>query len=82
MHMPMLALLHAALIGPLSSADAHIQFLVAVAEPIVLTALLVTICLALRRFLPGLLFDLPIRKARQTANAPRHRAEVSARTGR
>jgi uncharacterized membrane protein YcfT len=80
MHMPLLALSHAALIGPLSSADAHVQFLVAVGEPIVLTALLVTICLVLRRFLPGPLFDLPRRPA--PVNAPRHRAEVSVRIGR
>ncbi|MEV6414706.1 acyltransferase family protein [Kribbella sp. NPDC051718] len=67
----------AALIRPLSAADPHIQFLVAVGEPIVL---LVTVCLALRRFLPVLLFDLPTRAV--PATAPRHRAQVSARTGR
>ncbi|GAA0924290.1 hypothetical protein GCM10009554_02960 [Kribbella koreensis] len=80
MHMPLLALLHAALIDPLNAADTHIQFLVAVGEPLVLTALLVAVCLVLRRFLPGPLFDLPTRAV--PVPAPRHRAHVSARTGR
>jgi uncharacterized membrane protein YcfT len=74
MHMPLLALFHAALIGPLSSADRRIQLVVALVEPIVLTALLVTICLFIRRFLPDALFDLPAArsKARRSAGKGRH----------
>ncbi|MEV8376029.1 acyltransferase [Kribbella sp. NPDC056861] len=59
LHMPLLALTHAVLIGPLSSASPTAQWIVAIAEPVVLTAFVVTLCLLLYRFLPKALFDLP-----------------------
>jgi uncharacterized membrane protein YcfT len=59
MHMPLLALTHAVLIGPLSSAGPKMQWLVAVAEPVVLTAFLAWLCLLLYRYLPRALFELP-----------------------
>jgi len=59
MHMPLLALTHAALIGPLSSAGPATQWIAAVAEPVLLTAFLAWLCLYLHRYLPKALFDLP-----------------------
>jgi uncharacterized membrane protein YcfT len=50
-HMPILALLHQALISPLSSLDWRLQVPLAIAEPAVLTALVVAICLALEAVL-------------------------------
>ncbi|MFC0625083.1 acyltransferase family protein [Kribbella deserti] len=61
LHMPLLALTHALLIGPLSAASPGVQGVVALFEPVVLTAYLVWLCLNLRRFLPDVLFDLPRR---------------------
>lgn len=62
MHMPLLALLHLALVTPLSNAGAAVQLAVAAVEPAVLTAALVAICLVLYRFLPSRgLFELPVR---------------------
>ncbi|WP_328994937.1 acyltransferase family protein [Kribbella sp. NBC_01245] len=58
LHMPLLALTHAVLIGPLSSVGPGVQWAVAVFEPVVLTAFLVWLCTWLRRFLPRALFDL------------------------
>jgi len=60
MHMPVLAVLHALLIGPLST---HIgdQPLLAMVEPVSMTGLVVAICLLVHRGLQraGWLFDLP-----------------------
>jgi len=60
MHMPVLAVLHALLIGPLST---HIgdQPLLAMVEPVSMTGLVVAICLLAHRGLTrtGWLFDLP-----------------------
>jgi hypothetical protein len=51
------------LIGPLSSAGARAQWIVAVAEPVVLTAFLAWLCLVLYRYLPKALFELPLPRA-------------------
>ncbi|GIH25404.1 hypothetical protein Aph01nite_37140 [Acrocarpospora phusangensis] len=64
MHMPLLALSHLALVGPLSAdLDGRLRVVLAVAEPVVLSALLVWVCLRSHRALPaaggGWLFDLP-----------------------
>jgi uncharacterized membrane protein YcfT len=59
MHLPLLALAHAALIQPLSSASPAAQWITAVAEPVVLTAFLTSLCLYLHRHLPEPFFDLP-----------------------
>ncbi|MFC7329109.1 acyltransferase family protein [Marinactinospora rubrisoli] len=60
MHMPVLALLHAVLVGLISSAGPTVQLVVAAVEPLVLTAVVVAICLGLYRILPTKwLFDLP-----------------------
>jgi uncharacterized membrane protein YcfT len=65
-HMPLLALLHAALLGPFSQAGTAIQLTLAVFLPVVLTALLTTVCLTLHRWSVaaggGWLFDLPERR--------------------
>ena len=63
-HMPLLALLHRALVPLLSAGlDVRLRLPLAVAEPVVLTALLVWLCLMLHRALLKLhatwLFDLP-----------------------
>ena len=57
--MPLLALVHAALIGPLASAGPGTQRIVSVAEPVVLTAFLTWVCFLLHRVLPKSLYDLP-----------------------
>ncbi|MEV4637766.1 acyltransferase [Actinoplanes sp. NPDC049548] len=66
MHMPLLALLHAALLKPFSAAGTPVQLLLAVFLPLALTALLVTACLTLRRWIEAAggswLFDLPARR--------------------
>jgi uncharacterized membrane protein YcfT len=63
MHIPLLALLHAALLGAFSRASMPVQLLLAVVLPIVLTALLVSVCLTLNTWLRNAgatwLFDLP-----------------------
>ncbi|MBP2707519.1 acyltransferase family protein [Microbispora sp. RL4-1S] len=70
LHMPLLALLDLALTGPLSavarlSTPPAVRVLVAAGEPVVVTALLVGLCLALHRVLlragARWLFDLPRR---------------------
>ncbi|MCT2583153.1 acyltransferase family protein [Actinophytocola gossypii] len=59
-HMPLLALLHVALVGPMSNAGAAVQLVIAVVEPAVMTAVVVAVCLLLYRVLPNRwLFDLP-----------------------
>jgi uncharacterized membrane protein YcfT len=78
MHMPLLALLHAALLKPFSAAGTPIQLPLAVLLPLMLTALLATVCLTLRRWLEAAgahwLFDLPSRKKKP---APAPAIEVS-----
>ncbi|WP_328324674.1 acyltransferase family protein [Kribbella sp. NBC_00382] len=67
MHMPLLALTHAVLIGPLSSAGPRTQWIVAIAEPVVLTAFLAWLCLVLYRYLPKALFELPFPRTTRVA---------------
>jgi uncharacterized membrane protein YcfT len=63
MHMPILALLHAATVNAISGAGAGVQWAAALCEPAVMTAVVVMICLALHRVLPDpWLFDLPARR--------------------
>ncbi|MFC3999042.1 acyltransferase family protein [Nocardiopsis sediminis] len=65
MHMPLLALLHLALLGPISDAGPTVQLVVAAVEPVVLTAVVVGICLVLYRVLPSpWLFELPLSRTR------------------
>lgn len=60
LHMPLLAVLHGLSIGALSRAGGGVQLAVAIAEPPVLTALLVWTCLLLHRLLPTpWVFDVP-----------------------
>jgi hypothetical protein len=68
--MPLLALLHRALLtalstGVLSGVDGRLRLLLAVTEPLILSALLVWVCLTLRRGLlkihAGWLFEPPRR---------------------
>jgi uncharacterized membrane protein YcfT len=70
MHMPLLALLHAALLRPFSSAGTAAQLALAAFLPIGLTALLVVACLALHGWITaaggGWLFDLPGSRGRAT----------------
>jgi uncharacterized membrane protein YcfT len=64
LHMPILALLHAALVNPVSGASAGVQLVAAALEPAAMTALVVVICLGLHRILPTpWLFDLPGKRA-------------------
>jgi uncharacterized membrane protein YcfT len=77
MHLPLLALTHAALIKPLSSAGPAIQWTAAIAEPVVLTAFLTYLCLLLHRHLPNALFDLPFGTSTPSA-VDRARAQASA----
>ncbi|MDA3645902.1 acyltransferase family protein [Saccharopolyspora indica] len=59
-HMPLLALLHLALVDVLSRADPTAQTVLATIEPAVLTAVVVALCLLIHRFLPTKwIFDLP-----------------------
>ncbi|MDH2426874.1 acyltransferase [Sphaerisporangium sp. TRM90804] len=77
-HMPLLALLHRALVTPLSAdLDGRLRLLLAVVEPIVMSAFLVWLCLLLHRGLlragATWLFDLPGgggRSARHARRAP------------
>jgi uncharacterized membrane protein YcfT len=59
LHMPVLAICHAVLIGPMDRADPPMQLLLAVAEPVLLTVAVTWFCLALERSLPAALLDLP-----------------------
>jgi fucose 4-O-acetylase-like acetyltransferase len=76
-HMPVLALLDLPLYGPLSTVDVRWQWVFAVVEPAVLTALVVAICLTLETLLRKVgaswLFELPGRRTRR-ATPPRHAA--------
>lgn len=59
-HMPLLALLHLALVGPISHFDPTVQTVLAAVWPAVLTAVVVALCLLLYRILPAKwIFELP-----------------------
>ncbi|GAA0582917.1 acyltransferase [Kribbella sandramycini] len=73
LHMPLLALVHLALIKPLSAAGPATQWIVSVAEPVVLTAFLAWLCLVLYRYLPKALFELPFGLGVSRSVAPSHR---------
>ncbi len=73
MHMPLLAVLHAALLKPLSTASPSVQLITQLVEPVVLTAFLAWLCLILYRYLPKALFDLPFGLAVSRSAAPAHR---------
>jgi uncharacterized membrane protein YcfT len=64
LHMPVLAICHAVLIGPMDRADQPMQLLLAVIEPVLLTVMVTWFCLALERSLPAALVDLPRRRSR------------------
>jgi len=68
LHMPVLALLHAATVDALSAGGQGVQLAFAVAEPVLMTALVVAVCLALHRGFQVVrftwLFDLPARRVR------------------
>ena len=72
-HLPVLAVLHRLLVGPLSSLGGGGQLLVALGYPVALTALVVGVSLAIHRGLTAVgarwLFDLP-RPARRRATEP------------
>jgi uncharacterized membrane protein YcfT len=83
-HMPLLALLHAALLDAFSGAGTPVQILLAVTLPAALTALLVTVCLTLHRWLTAVgatwLFGLPRRREGATTVAGAGRATTPPRT--
>jgi uncharacterized membrane protein YcfT len=70
MHMPLLALMHAALLRPFSSAGTASQLALAAFLPIVLTGLLTVACLTLHSWITAAsgwwLFDLPSSRRRAT----------------
>jgi uncharacterized membrane protein YcfT len=82
-HMPLLALLHAALLRPFSSADAAAQLALAAFLPIVLTALVAVSCLTMHSWIMAgrgsWLFDLPSRR-RPAARVPTTLIEPVQRT--
>ncbi|RKT84114.1 hypothetical protein SAMN05421805_11994 [Saccharopolyspora antimicrobica] len=58
--MPLLALLHPALVNVISQSGPAAQAVLAAAEPAVLTAVVVALCLFVHRILPPeWIFDLP-----------------------
>lgn len=62
-HMPLLALLHAALATPMAASPTAVQLVAVAVEPAVMTAVVVMICLGLHRVLPSpWIFDLPPRR--------------------
>ncbi|GIF51816.1 putative membrane protein YcfT [Asanoa ferruginea] len=65
-HMPVLALLHRLLVRPLSSLDGGAQLFVSLGYPVVVTALVITVCLGIHRGLMMVgarwLFDLPYKR--------------------
>jgi uncharacterized membrane protein YcfT len=73
MHMPLLALLHLALLKPFSALGSPAQLVLAAVLPVVLTGALVAACLTLHRWLQAAgaswLFDLP-RFGRQRPDRP------------
>lgn len=71
LHMPLLALLHAVLVNPVSKAGAGVQLVTSALEPAVMTAAVVAICLGLHRILPTpWLFDLPARRREPASQLP------------
>ncbi len=62
-HMPVLALLHEPLAGPLAAAGTGWQYVLAAVHPIALTALIVALCLLAEKALRGVratwLFEVP-----------------------
>lgn len=78
LHMPILAICHAVLIGPMNRADPPMQLLLAVVEPVLLTVAVTWLCLALERSLPAALVDLPSRAAQSARTERPSHAEQSA----
>jgi len=77
-HMPVLALLHAATVDALSAASPPAQVALAVLEPVAMTALVTAICLGLHRALRTTwLFDLPTLRRVQRQRGG-HRAQLDA----
>ncbi|WP_204358660.1 acyltransferase family protein [Streptosporangium sp. 'caverna'] len=75
MHMPLLALLHRALVPLLSvDMDGRLRLVLAVVEPVILSAVVVWLCRLLYRALvkmrAGWLFELPWAKARDSRTPP------------
>ncbi|GGL13959.1 hypothetical protein Sme01_70830 [Sphaerisporangium melleum] len=70
-HMPVLALPHQLLAGPLAHAGAQVRFALAAVHPVLMTALVVALCLlletGLRRSRALWLFDLPSRLRARSA---------------
>lgn len=66
MHMPILALIHAALVDTFSNAGTAVQLVLAVVLPVALTAVLAAVCLTLHKWFVAVgatwLFDLPQRR--------------------
>lgn len=81
-HMPLVALAHLTLQGPLSGLGASAQLAVAALGPIVMTALIIAVCLSLeaglRRIGAGWLFELPRFGAPPEQKADRGPAPVPA----
>lgn len=77
--MPVLAIWHAVLIGPVDRADPPMQLLLAVAAPVLLTVAVTWFCLALERSLPAALLDLPGRAQRPAAAGVRRGSPASGR---
>ncbi|WP_165956415.1 acyltransferase family protein [Kribbella antibiotica] len=73
MHMPLLAVLHAVLVKPLSAAGPTIQLVAQIVEPVVLTAFLAWLCLFVYKYLPKALFELPFGLGVSRSAAASHR---------
>lgn len=82
-HMPLLALVTAAVVGPFSAVGTAPQLVLAVVLPVVLTALLASVCLTLHSWLMSAgatwLFDLPAFSRRARRGSPATTAGSPAR---
>ncbi|MFB6721066.1 acyltransferase family protein [Kribbella sp. NPDC056345] len=77
-HMPVLALIHEALLKPLSSASPTIQLVTQIVEPVVLTAFVAWLCLFVYKYLPKALFELPFGLGVSRSAPPAHRRTAPA----
>jgi len=69
-HMPLVALAHLALVGPVSAAGPVVQLVLAVVEPVLLTGVLIALCFwvhaGLNRMGATWLFTLPQKRVSKT----------------
>lgn len=81
MHMPILALLHLSLRGPIAHLPGTLRVAVSAVEPAMMTTLVVWICLMLHRILPTTwVFDLPAKRSVPEPAAPSEPTASQSRT--